>query len=85
MAKGIQKQSIDVDPNIVARGLKDALVGGKTLLTDDEATATMKDLQAEMKKAQEGKMQLAGDANKKEGDAFLAANKAKEARRCTTQ
>ena len=78
IAKGIQKQSIDVDPNIVARGLKDALAGGKTLLTDDEATAAMKDLQAEMKKAQEEKMQLAGDANKKEGDAFLAANKAKE-------
>jgi FKBP-type peptidyl-prolyl cis-trans isomerase FklB len=78
IAKGIQKQSIDVDPNIVAQGLKDALAGGKTLLTDDEATAAMKDLQAEMKKAQEEKMQLAGDANKKEGDAFLAANKAKE-------
>ncbi len=78
IAMGIQKQSIDVDANIVARGLKDALAGGKTLLTDDEATAAMKDLQAEMKKAQEEKMQLAGDANKKEGDAFLAANKAKE-------
>jgi len=31
-----------------------------------------------VKKNQEAKMQLAGDANKKEGDAFLAANKTKE-------
>ena len=38
----------------------------------------MTDLQAEMRKKQEEKMKLAGDANQKEGAAFLAANKTKE-------
>jgi FKBP-type peptidyl-prolyl cis-trans isomerase FklB len=54
------------------------LAGGKTLMTAEEATAAINVLKAEVKKNQEAKMQLAGDANKKEGDAFLAANKTKE-------
>jgi FKBP-type peptidyl-prolyl cis-trans isomerase FklB len=47
-------------------------------MTAEEATAAINVLKAEVKKNQEAKMQLAGDANKKEGDAFLAANKTKE-------
>src|SRR5258708_3762128 len=36
----LKKQSVAVDPNILARGLKDALAGGKTALTEDQARAT---------------------------------------------
>ena len=78
MGKGLQKDAVAIDPNIFARGLKDGLAGGKTLMTAEEATAAINVLKAEVKKNQEAKMQLAGDANKKEGDAFLAANKTKE-------
>ena len=78
MGKGLQKDAVEIDPNIFARGLKDGLAGGKTLMTEEEATAAINVLKAEVKKNQEAKMQLAGDANKKEGDAFLAANKTKE-------
>jgi len=35
-------------------------------------------LQADLRKKQEETMKAAGDVNKKQGDAFLAANKAKE-------
>jgi FKBP-type peptidyl-prolyl cis-trans isomerase FklB len=78
MGKSMQRQSVQVDPNILARGLKDALAGGKTLMTDEEAKATMTQFQTEMRKAQEEKMQQASMANKKEGTAFLEANKTKE-------
>jgi FKBP-type peptidyl-prolyl cis-trans isomerase FklB len=85
VGKSLQRDFIDVDPNIVARGMKDALAGGKTLMTDDEVKAAMIALkaeaqkkQAEAQKKQEEKMAQAGEANKKEGDAFLAANKTKE-------
>ena len=37
---GLHKQDIDVDPNVLLQGLKDALSGGKTLMTDDEVRAT---------------------------------------------
>jgi FKBP-type peptidyl-prolyl cis-trans isomerase FklB len=78
LGKSLHKDSVDVDPNILLRGLKDALAGSKTLLTDDEAKAAMVAIQADLRKKQEAKMEVVGDANKKEGDAFLAANKTKE-------
>ena len=80
MGKSMQKDAVDIDPNILARGLKDGMAGGKTkpLMTDEEAAAAINALKAEVKKTQEAKMAQAGEANKKEGDAFLAANKTKE-------
>jgi len=58
--------------------LKDSIAGGKTLLTDDEAKAAITQLQDEVRKAEEQKMQQAAETNKKAGDAFLAANKTKD-------
>jgi len=74
----LRRGSIDVDPNIVGQGLQDALAGGKTLLSEEEVRATLTELQNDVRKKQQEKMQQAGEANKKEGDAFLAANKGKE-------
>jgi FKBP-type peptidyl-prolyl cis-trans isomerase len=78
IGRSLQKDDIGVDPEIVAQGFKDALAGGKTLLTDEEAKAAIVALQADLRKKQEETMKAAGDVNKKQGDAFLAANKAKE-------
>jgi FKBP-type peptidyl-prolyl cis-trans isomerase len=78
MGENLHKQSVPVDPAILARGLKDGLAGAKTLLTDDEAQAAIMEVQNDMRKKQQDKMQEVGTANKKEGTAFLAANKAKE-------
>jgi FKBP-type peptidyl-prolyl cis-trans isomerase FklB len=78
IGKSIHRDGVDVDPNILLRGMKDALAGGKTVLTEDEAKAVMLSLQTEVHKQQAEKAQLAGEANKKAGDAFLAANKTKE-------
>lgn len=78
MAESFNKQSVPFDPSILARGLKDGLAGGKTLLTDEEAQAAIKAVQEEVGKKQQEKMQEAGAANKKEGEAFLVANKGKE-------
>ncbi len=78
IGKSLHKDSVDVDPNILAQGLRDGLAGGTPLLTDDEMKAAMNALQADLRKRQEESMQQAGEANKKEGEAFLAANKAKE-------
>ena len=78
MADSFNKQSVPFDPAILARGLKDGLSGGKTLLTDDEAQAAIKAVQEDVGKKQQEKMHEAGAANSKEGTAFLAANKSKE-------
>jgi FKBP-type peptidyl-prolyl cis-trans isomerase FklB len=47
-------------------------------MTDDEVKATMTALQADMRKKQGEKMQQLAETNKKAGEDFLAANKAKE-------
>lgn len=75
---GLRKQSIDIDPVILARGLRDAFSNGKTLLTEDEARAILTQLQADLRMKQQEAAQQVGEANKKQGLAFLEANKAKE-------
>src|SRR5271168_374909 len=64
VGKNLHRDAVDVDPNIVLRGLRDGLASGKTLMTDDEVKATMIALQTDVRKRQEAKMQLAADANK---------------------
>lgn len=71
LGANLRKQSVEFDPNLLAQGLKDALAGGKTLLSEQEAQAVITEVQKE-------KTQQAGEANKKEGEAFLSANKTKE-------
>jgi FKBP-type peptidyl-prolyl cis-trans isomerase len=78
MAESFKKQSVPYDPAILARGLRDGLAGGKTLLTEEEAQAAIKAVQDEIGKQQMEKMHEAGAADKKEGDTFLAANKGKD-------
>jgi FKBP-type peptidyl-prolyl cis-trans isomerase FklB len=74
----LHQGSVEVDQAILLRGVKDALSGSKLLLTDDEVKTVFAQLNAEVRKRLEEKARIAGDANKKEGDEFLAANKTKD-------
>lgn len=78
IGKNMKKDSVDVDSEILARGIRDALAGSKPLLTDDEAKAALVELQAEVRKHQQEEYQAASAKNQKEGEAFLVANKTKE-------
>jgi FKBP-type peptidyl-prolyl cis-trans isomerase FklB len=76
--QGLEKQSVEFDANLVAQGVKDALSGAKTRLTEDEAKAVLTEVQTEINKQRQEKMKEASDKNKAEGAAFLTANKSKE-------
>ncbi|MFZ0286221.1 MAG: FKBP-type peptidyl-prolyl cis-trans isomerase [Terriglobales bacterium] len=78
LGSNLRRQSVSVNGELIARGLKDGLTGGKTLLTEEEARAVMMEVQTEFRRQQQEKAEQLGAANKKEGDAFLAANKAKQ-------
>jgi len=67
-----------VDAALTARGLKDALTGAKSLMTDDEVKAALTQLQTQVRGQMEAKAHEAGGAARQEGEAFLAANKSKE-------
>ncbi|HEY6271035.1 MAG TPA: FKBP-type peptidyl-prolyl cis-trans isomerase [Terriglobales bacterium] len=74
----LHRQSIDIDLAIFQQGIKDAIGGGKTQMSEEEASHVLTQLQAEVRaKAEEKQKQLAA-TNKTAGDAFLAANKTKE-------
>jgi len=70
----LKKQSIDIDSNILAKGVKDALAGTKPLLTEQEIQETMIAFQKEMM----AKQAEVAKKNKAEGEVFLTENKKKE-------
>jgi len=74
IGNNLKKQSIDIDPNILAKGVKDAFSGSQPLLTEQEIRETTMAFQKEMMAKQEE----VAKKNKKEGEAFLAENKRKE-------
>lgn len=78
IARGLQKQSVDVDPASVARGIQDSFGTGKPRLTDEEAAAALAELQADVKQKEEAEAAAQGEKNMKEGAAFLAENKTKD-------
>jgi len=67
------QQQYELNPSLVAAGLKDALSGGKTVLSEQEVRENLMNLQKEMV----SKQAELGEKNKKEGEAFLAQNKNK--------
>ena len=73
-----KRQSIDIDPDILGRGIKDGLSGAKPLLSEPEAKEVLAAFETVMKGKQEEARKVIGEKNKKEGEVFLAANKAKE-------
>jgi FKBP-type peptidyl-prolyl cis-trans isomerase len=78
LSQNLKQSGVDIDPTILTRAVKDVLAGDKQAMTDQEAQAILTALQTDMKKAQEEKAKQVADANKKEGEEFLAANKSKE-------
>jgi FKBP-type peptidyl-prolyl cis-trans isomerase len=79
----LRKISVKVDPALFGQGLKDALSGSKTLLTEEEVRATISELQAELKmmsfEAQRRADEIkAAEKNQKAGEAFMAENGKKE-------
>lgn len=82
----LKRQSIDVDPEIMARGLKDSLSGGKILLADQEMQEVMTAFRQEMdarqmenlKEQAAKQLETLMETNRKEGEAFLAENRTRE-------
>jgi len=70
------EDQVDVDGAAVLQGLHDEL-DHKAQLTDEQAVAELKELSEQASANQQKKAQVAAEANMKEGETFLAANKAK--------
>lgn len=76
--KNFKRLGVEVDTDLLVKGLRDALSGEKLLMTDEELRGTMTAYQAEVRQKQAQAARLAAENNKKAGDAFLAENTTKE-------
>jgi len=78
----LRTQGVALDADSYVRGFRDALSGSKTLLTESEASAALLKLQTGMSSGQTDvqaqKRNELAEKNRKDGEAFLAQNKAKE-------
>ena len=84
IANNFKRSEIDVNPEFLVQGIRDALAG-KTVLTEDQMKATLQEFQTEMQakmqaKAQEmqAKQKAEAPKNKAASEKFLAENKTKE-------
>jgi FKBP-type peptidyl-prolyl cis-trans isomerase len=78
MGKGVKAQGMDVDPSILVQGLKDALSGGKSQMSEEELKQVITALQQEMRQKQMQIQEAAAAENKTKGEAFLAENAKKD-------
>ncbi len=68
----------NIDENMLLLGIRDALKRKGTALTDSEMEATMMNFQTSLSAKMDVKNKKDGEKNKKEGAAFLAANKKRD-------
>lgn len=74
LGENLRKQALDLDPTVLMRAFVDSFSGEKTAMTEQQMGAVLMAAAQEIRKKQAEK----GAAAQKEGEAFLAANKAKE-------
>ena len=77
IGRGLKGQGLDIDPQVVAQGISDALAG-KLAMSDKEVHETLAALQKLVAAQATELMAKAAEKNKKEGAAFLAENKKKQ-------
>jgi len=74
----LKMQGVDVELELVTRGLKDAYTGNQPLLTDEEMQEVLTNFKKEFIAKQQELAKQQGEKNKKEGEIFLETNKKKE-------
>lgn len=72
--ENLRKQGLDLDLTVFVKAFRDSFDGDKTAMTDQEMGTILMATAQDLRKKQAEK----GAAAQKEGEAFLAANKAKE-------
>jgi FKBP-type peptidyl-prolyl cis-trans isomerase len=77
LGRNLKQQSVPANTELIIKGLRDGLSGATPVLADAEMQAAMQEFQAMLMARQEEAAKVAGAANQKAADEFLATNKAK--------
>jgi len=76
--QSLKAQGLDIDLEVYASGIKDALSGTKALLGQEEMQKTLLELQKRVAAARQKELKERTERNLSEGKAFLEGNKKKE-------
>lgn len=77
IGKSLKEQGVEINPEMVAAGIRDA-VAGSSLLTEDQIRTVLMGLQEAAQKQQAAMREKQGAESIKKAEAFLAANKSKD-------
>ncbi|MCL4178606.1 MAG: FKBP-type peptidyl-prolyl cis-trans isomerase [Verrucomicrobia bacterium] len=72
-----RQQEVPIDPDLLMRGMKDAMEGKATLMTEEEMRNTLTSYQNQHRAQQMEKRKLQGEQSRAQGESFLAENKTK--------
>ncbi|MCR8922221.1 FKBP-type peptidyl-prolyl cis-trans isomerase [Dasania sp. GY-MA-18] len=78
LGERIAQESIEVDADAFALGMKHALEGSERLMTQEEVMAEMQTFQQQQMEKQQAAQAAIADQNQQAGEAFLAENATKE-------
>jgi len=78
MKAELERQVVDVDPEVLARGIVDVFTGKSMLMTDAELQELRVVLQGEIAARNAERAKTLAEKNRKDGDIFLAENKKRE-------
>jgi FKBP-type peptidyl-prolyl cis-trans isomerase FklB len=77
-ARTLRQDNVDIDVDMLVRGLRDGLSDGKLMMTDKELRAVMSRVQQELHKNMVTNRRAAGERNKETGAQYLAENGKKD-------
>ncbi len=83
IGEDIKARNIQINPDVLARGISDMIRGDEVALTKEEAMQVLAQLQEQMAKEQLEAMERLAQKNKAEGEAFLSQNAKKSAIKVT--
>ena len=81
-ANSLKQNDLQADPDVLAQGLKDALAGGPTLMTDQEMKEEIKKIQTEIRAKFMEKQKQAEEKRKQEAVKNKAAGRSLFGRQC---
>ncbi|MCP4204770.1 MAG: FKBP-type peptidyl-prolyl cis-trans isomerase [bacterium] len=74
LGRSLVAQGVSVNVDLLSRGVRDAVGGGETLLSDQEMNETMQALQTKVQQEQQAKFAAMAEENRAAGEALLASN-----------
>ena len=78
LGRNLKAGALDIDVEMLGKGVRDALSGGEPLLTESETEEVMAAFEKQVRSQQAARAKTLGASNQKQGQTFLAQNKNKQ-------